>query len=177
MNYIKLHPMQCFKNCYKAAVPQSTEVPVTKTDVAATEQKTMVYLNRKCQKLSQNVILDVTPREKRQPWEAWWNGVSLYQHIHSINLGSNPIDHLTLWRIALRYITALCSFKCLYLKHNSVWTLIMQTYVIPLIFVWLRSNGELLKETCLYFIIRINILIACYISYTIEPFKSTILKS
>lgn len=103
--------------------------------------------------------------------------VSLYQHIHSINLGSNPIDHLTLRRIALRYITALCSFKCLYLKHNSVWTLIMQTYVIPLIVVWLRSNGELLKETCLYFIIRINILIACYISYTIEPFKSTILKS
>lgn len=56
MNYIKLHPMQCFTNFYKAAVPQSTEVPVTKTDVAGTEQKTMVYLNRKCQKLSQNVV-------------------------------------------------------------------------------------------------------------------------
>lgn len=62
MNYIKPDPMQCFTNCYKAAVQQSTEVPVTKTDVAATEQKTkktvfsMVYLNRKCQKLSQNVV-------------------------------------------------------------------------------------------------------------------------
>lgn len=56
MNYIKLHPMQCFTNCCKAAVPQPTELPVTKTDVAAAEQKTMVYLNRKCQKLSQNVV-------------------------------------------------------------------------------------------------------------------------